>query len=266
MPKTYLIPMYAAAVCAAAAAGAQVPAQATPSPDCDWTIQATGSTIDFSGHTAHVDWGLQNSGRARFDGDGPLWPLSGPVIIKGTNELDFTITTRNTIVNDVFIPAFTNSYGGSIDQGGTASGTWHNDQGGSGTWTMTKSFQCIANKPAAAAPPPSVEAPPPPPPAPEPVEAPPTDKVVMTITKAGLFNVNVNVTSSAPIAGHCTYNANEIGGILTRDEEFDIAANGKKTLTLAAPPLGQTWHVVLSCRGDFKGQNVEFGHQEQNFP
>lgn len=139
--------------------------------------------------------------------------------------------------------------------------------GGSGIWNMTKTFQCISNKPAAAPPPSPEQAPPPPPPDVKPVEQPPTDKVRMTIAKSGLFNVKVNITSSASIPGHCTYNATEVNNLgFPANEEFDIAANGNKTLTLPAPALGQTYAVVLSCRGDFNGQDVEFGHQEQNFP
>lgn len=261
--------MFAAAVCVSGAISAQVPAQASPSPDCDWDTWATSSDMTFSGHTASIEWGLQKSGDATFDGQGlPRNHLSGPVIIKGTNEVDFSIHQQEWIINDVsHTPAFTNHYTGTINPDGSASGAWSNDQGGSGIWNMSQTFRCTPNKPAAAAPPPVEKAPPPPVEAPPPPEPPPTDKVVMTIAKSGVFNVKVNITSSAPIPGHCTYNATEINNLgFPANEEFDIAAKGNKTLTLPAPGLGQTYHVVLSCRGDFKGQDVEFGHQEQNFP
>jgi hypothetical protein len=88
--------------------------------------------------------------------------------------------------------------------------------------------------------------------------------VRMLITPA-LPNVNVHVSSTAPIAGHCTYHADEVNGLgRPIDEPFDIAKMGSKDLTFLAPLVGQRWHVVLSCRGDFNGQDVEFGHQEQD--
>ena len=91
----------------------------------------------------------------------------------------------------------------------------------------------------------------------------------MTIAKSSPLspNVTVSVTSTSPIPGHCTYDATEVNGFGPPvHQEFDIAKLGKKNLTLLAPLPGQTYHVVLSCRGDFNGQDVEFGHQEQNFP
>ncbi|QZA08449.1 hypothetical protein K3U94_03815 [Mycolicibacter heraklionensis] len=102
-----------------------------------------------------------------------------------------------------------------------------------------------------------------PPPA-KPEEKPPTNQVRMQITKQ-LGNVKVNVTNNAPIAGNCLYKANEVNGAgIPVSRAFDIAANGSTTLNFIAPLPGQTYHVVLSCHGDFKGKSVEFGHQEQD--
>jgi hypothetical protein len=39
---------------------------------------------------------------------------------------------------------------------------------------------------------------------------------------------------------------------------------GSQTLTFLAPPPLSTYHVVVSCHSTFNGQNVEFGHVEQD--
>lgn len=268
------VTMFAAA-CAATAGlySVEVPAIAqplpllplTPSTDCDWIVFSTGSDLDQgNGTVVHIEWG-RTGGTASYSSQGYDWRgnLSGPVIVKGTNELDFSVSfglvrQPNT---DTPPPAATNNYSGSIDPGGTASGTWNNNSGASGTWTMGNTFKCIGKAPAqnsgTAAGGAAEQAPPP-------AEKPPTDMVRMLITPA-LPNVNVRVTSTAGIPGRCTYHADEtnLGLAQPVDEAFDIAKMGTKNLTFPAPIIGQSWHVVLSCRGDFNGQDVEFGHQEQ---
>jgi hypothetical protein len=112
-------------------------------------------------------------------------PIKGPIIIKGTNELEFSVTATDGP------RTFTNSYGGTIDPGGTASGTWHNDKGGSGTWTTGNTFKCIGKAPvqggleaegkASVGGGPQVGGGAPPPPE----EKPPTDAIRMVITKQG---------------------------------------------------------------------------------
>jgi hypothetical protein len=258
------VTMFAVAACAAVSLGLQVPIQAhaTPSPDCDWTVFATDSDIhEGNGRDVHVTWGANSAGA-----DFPIksgivhLPIDGPIIVKGTNELEFSISG-----SDEFGP-FTSSYGGSINPNGSASGT-SGGKSQSATWTMGPTFKCIAK--AASAPPPAEQQAPPPPveQVPPPEKKPPTNAVKMTIAKSGLTNVNVNVTSTAEIPGSCTYDANEINGLgASVNQAFDLAAKGSKQLSFLAPLPGQTYHVVLSCHGDFNGQDVEFGHQEQNFP
>lgn len=271
----------AAAACAAGSLTVPVPAQAqprlplpaTPSPDCDWSVWATDSDISFSGHTAHIQWGSHDAS-ASFDGKPDLSPVSGPIIVKGTNELDFSIKKEDSSANFETLRGFTNTYSGTIDPGGAASGTWHNDQGGSGTWTMGNTFKCIGKAPAAGgvgaeakagvggteigvgAPPPAQQAPPP--------EKPPTDAIRMVIAKQG-GSVKVTVTSTANIPGRCTYDASEASGLLpTVNRTFDIDPKGTAELSFPAPLPLQSWRIVVACSGDFNGQNVEFGRQVQN--
>ena len=94
-------------------------------------------------------------------------------------------------------------------------------------------------------------------------EKPPTDAVRMVIARG--LDVTVQVSSTANIAGQCTFTAEEVNGLgfpVTRT--LDIAPRGTAELSLPAPLPGQTYHAVLSCRGDFNGQNVEFGRAEQD--
>jgi hypothetical protein len=185
--------------------------------------------------------------------------------VKGTNKVDFTINFG--FVSGAFgsdpAPALTNHYTGTIDQNGSASGTTTNNAGASNGWTIDGGFKCIGRAPAPqpqAAP----AANPEPNPEPPPVEKPPTDAVRMVIAR-GLTSVTVNISSTANIAGQCTYNATEVNGLgPSVNRTFDLAPRGNTQLSFLAPLIGQTYHVVLSCRGNFNGQDVEFGHAEQD--
>jgi hypothetical protein len=96
------------------------------------------------------------------------------------------------------------------------------------------------------------------------VQKPPTDAARMVIAR-GLTDVTVQVSSTANIAGQCTFNAEEVNGLgLPVTRTFDIAPRGSEELSLLPPLIGQTYHAVVSCRGDFNGQNVEFGRAEQD--
>jgi hypothetical protein len=102
------------------------------------------------------------------------------------------------------------------------------------------------------------EVPPPPP------EVAPTNAVTMDIKKSFL-NATVSITNTSKLAGKCSYDANDVNGILPGlHRDVNLGANGNATLTVPAPPIGSTYHVVLSCKGDFNGQQVEFGHVEQD--
>jgi hypothetical protein len=204
--------------------------------------------------------------------DGGPWggPLTGG-IVKGTNQLSFTADFRQTIHPGDGGPSttegITNRYTGTINPDGNgASGTTKNSAGVTNGWTTSAKFLCIGRAPAGSPPPldpkgpveaPAAQAPPP-------AEKPPTDQVRMLITPA-LPNIKVHISSNAAIPGHCTYRAEEVNGLAGPiDEPFDIAKMGTKDLTFLAPTPLQRWQVVLSCRGDFNGQDVEFGHQEQS--
>lgn len=284
MSAKFVLTLFAATACAAAAlavpaqATPRAPLPATPSPDCDWTRFATDSDLDQgNGSVVHIEWGMQGGSAAVGDWKGGI---EGPVIVKGTNEIDFSVPfARRTGDFGVDVEREKAVYRGSIDPNGAASGTWHNEiNGASGTWTMTKTFNCIGNKPAEAQPPGPGEKPvrcvggrmlPPgsdcgATPAPEaPEEKPPTDAIRMTITKQG-FSVKVVVTNSADIAGQCTYDASEASGIVPAvNRPFDIAPKGTTELSFPAPLPTQSWRVVVACSGDFNGKNVEFGRQVQ---
>ncbi|TDL03006.1 hypothetical protein EUA04_26660 [Mycolicibacterium obuense] len=117
------------------------------------------------------------------------------------------------------------------------------------------------NKPAEA--PPKVEAPAPvvvpEPPKPEPVA--PTDAVRLSFDRG--ITWTVNVTNSSALAGTCTYVASNpvLPGV---NKTFSIGPNGSTSFSVLAPPPLSTYHVVLSCKGDFNGKTVEFGHVEQD--
>jgi hypothetical protein len=90
----------------------------------------------------------------------------------------------------------------------------------------------------------------------------PTNAVTMNISVAGL-TANVDIASSADIPGSCTYKAT--APLLPAvNKSFDLAPNGSTSFTTLAPPLLSTYHVVLSCKGQFDGSSVEFGHVEQD--
>jgi hypothetical protein len=257
----------AATACAAGSLIAEVPAQAqplfpvpaTPTTDCDWTIFATDSDIAFSGHLAHVSWGSHDAS-ATFDNSQFRAPLSGPIIVKGTNELDFTIHMREQIQNPEYQPAFTNTYSGTIDPGGSASGMWHNDQGGSGTWTMPHTFKCIARGPAAAPPPPAgQQAPPPAEQAPPP---PVTDAITLSFTSTAT-TITATVTNSSAKPGNCHYEATAPFTLPTT-RDFKVGKNSSTQLQFNGLALHVTYHVVVNCLDSTASQQEPIGHVEQD--
>jgi hypothetical protein len=98
-------------------------------------------------------------------------------------------------------------------------------------------------------------------PVPPPPKVAPTDAVRVSFAKG--LQWTVNVTSTADIAGKCTYAAtNPV--LPGSNKNFDIGARGSASFTVLAPPPFSTYHVVVSCRGTFNGADVEFGHVEQD--
>ena len=273
--------IFAATVCAAGSLAAQVPAQAQPKVpfplapgDCDWMMISNDIVINQdNGIAVHAVWDLTDQNGTAGYNRTSSGPLRGG-IVKGTNKLDFTVdfsSTEGSFNSDdpLFTSHITNHYTGTINSDGRgASGTTVNNSGVSNGWTTAAGFTCVGRAPADSPPPLDSKVPvqvdKPPPAEPPPVEKPPTDAVRMLIARSG-FNVTVHVTSTSSIPGHCTYTADEVNGAGPQaTEEFDIAKRGSHEFTKLAPVLAQKYHVVLSCRGDFNGQNVEFGHQEQD--
>ena len=259
-----ILATFAATACAAASLTGEVPAQAqplfpvpaTPSDCDDWIIFATDSYIkQSSGHTAHVEWG--NHARAFIpvsDSNEYSGPVQGPIIIKGTNELDFSITANNNV------DTFTNSYTGTIDPNGSASGGWHNDQGGSGTWTMGNTFKCVGRAPAAApppaagqqAPPPAEQAPPPP----------VTDAITLSFTSTAT-TITATVTNSSAKPGNCHYEATApLIPKTTRD--FKVGKNSSTQLQFNGLAIGASYHVVVNCVDATASQQEPIGHVEQD--
>ncbi|WP_255507316.1 hypothetical protein [Mycolicibacterium sp. 018/SC-01/001] len=123
-------------------------------------------------------------------------------------------------------------------------------------------------EPAAVAPPPPPRPEPAPAPAPAPpapVETAPTNAVTLNIVREGL-RAKVTVGNTSNLQAQCTYNAREVNGLgLPISRDFGVNPKGTTPLEFAAPLIGQTYTVVVSCRADFKGQNVEIGRVQQDF-
>ncbi|MDG4663306.1 hypothetical protein [Mycobacterium sp. 236(2023)] len=105
-------------------------------------------------------------------------------------------------------------------------------------------------------------APPPPPP---PVEKAPTNAVTLNIVREGL-RAKVTVGNTSNLQAQCTYNAREVNGLgLPASRDFQVNPKGTTPLEFAAPLPGQTYTVVVTCRADFNGKNVEIGRVQQDF-
>jgi hypothetical protein len=95
----------------------------------------------------------------------------------------------------------------------------------------------------------------------------PTDAVTMAAKPAGIGKINVTFTNSANIAGTCDYTAtpasNPLGVLPTINKSVAIKAKGTAALNGEnAPPPLTSYHLSVTCTGDYNGQNVTFGHAE----
>jgi hypothetical protein len=95
----------------------------------------------------------------------------------------------------------------------------------------------------------------------------PTDAVTMATKAAGIGKINVTFTNSANIAGTCDYTAtpasNPLGVLPTINKSVAIKAKGTAALNGEnAPPPLTSYHLSVTCTGDYNGQNVTFGHAE----
>lgn len=102
-------------------------------------------------------------------------------------------------------------------------------------------------------------------PEPAPVEPTQHDAILMTVEVSGLDAV-VSVSNTSDVDGACTYDAVPVGPSLLPDVHHDFTVDGKtkKTLTFVAPPPLSTYHVEVSCTGEFNGETIELGHAEQS--
>jgi hypothetical protein len=279
MSTKAVLTTFTAVACVATAGlyGVEVPAIAqpvpqlplTPSNDCDWIVFSTGSDLDQgNGTVVHIEWG-RTGGTASYSSQGYDWRgnLSGPVIVKGTNELDFSVSFGlvRQPSPDTPPPAATNNYSGSIDPGGTASGTWNNNSGASGTWTMGNTFKCIGKAPAqnsgtatggGGTPPPAEQAPPPEP------EKPVTDAISATFSStATTFTANVTNSSAKP--ANCHYEATA-PLIPTTVRDFKVGKNSSTQIQINGLATGTTYHVVIDCNDASRTQQEPLGHVEQD--
>lgn len=92
----------------------------------------------------------------------------------------------------------------------------------------------------------------------------PKDAIRVTFTRAIASQWTVNVTNSADLGGNCTYNATSNNGTPGTSNNFTIGPKGTANFKVPPPAPFTTYHVVTSCTGDFGGQPVEFGHDEQD--
>lgn len=94
---------------------------------------------------------------------------------------------------------------------------------------------------------------------------PPVDQVRMKITTT-LGSATADLTNLSYMAGNCSFDATNTNGVLPPvHRDVAIGPNGTATIAgLLAPPPLTTFHVVLSCKGDFWGRQIEFGHVEQD--
>jgi hypothetical protein len=245
------------------------------SADFDWDDNM-GTTFSTKDPNARLDV----PGTRGFHGNA----LGG---LQGT-KFDFTVHWVSDTSYEDGQKRITSHFTGTIVDSSTARGTAVDDKGASVNWSSTEPFICT-DAPAEQAQPAAPAGPtkctglgiaPPgktcadlaaeqaksaPEANPAPAEPAPTNAVTMTFKRAGLTNVTATFSNTSKVSGQCHYDAQDVNGILPgKTDDFPIGANGNVTRTYLAPPLLSTYHAVVSCTGDFNGQNIEFGHAEQD--
>ena len=103
------------------------------------------------------------------------------------------------------------------------------------------------------------------PPKPPPAEMAPTNAVTLNIVREGL-RAKVTVGNTSNLQAQCTYNATEVKGLgIPVNRDFTVNPKSTTPLEFAAPLIGQTYTVVVACRANFNGQDVEIGRVQQDF-
>ncbi len=95
---------------------------------------------------------------------------------------------------------------------------------------------------------------------------PPQDSVTLNFARAGA-GLNATFKNNSKVAGQCEYNAAAAGGTAVggKTDAFPIGANASVTRKYIPGPLPlSTYHITVSCTGDFNGQNVKFGSIDRN--
>ncbi|CAN3126752.1 hypothetical protein ACNUDN_02560 [Mycobacterium sp. smrl_JER01] len=105
---------------------------------------------------------------------------------------------------------------------------------------------------------------PPKPPAP-PVEQAPTNAVTLDIRREGL-RTKVTVGNTSNLRAQCTYNATEVNRLgIPVNRDFEVNPKSTTPLEFPAPLIGQTYTVVVTCRANFNGKDIEIGRVQQDF-
>jgi hypothetical protein len=160
-------------------------------------------------------------------------------IVEG-RKLYFTVNFDEGPLSDVEW-----NFSGEVNDDGRASG---NMDGGVG-WHTNDTLSCFT----APAPMPKLGPPP----------TPPTDTVSVSWGDY-VFGVGlpVQVINTSSTLGRCTYDATAPNSLLAPyHRDFVVSpVSVPAKWTIPGVPTGTQWHVVVSCRGDFNGQNVEIGH------
>ncbi len=187
-------------------------------------------------------------------------PVTGRVPVKGTNELDFSVPFHliQASFDSPHAAPPTNTYSGSIDSGGTASGVWSNNSGASGTWSMGPTFKCITHAPAAEPAPPQQQAPQAPQEPAEPALV--TNAIQLSFGPPKLGSITATVSNSSDLTAQCTYTATPFD---TR-RDFTVGPKTNTSLKFDGFNTGTSYHVVVSCHDASGKQAQEIGHAETN--
>jgi hypothetical protein len=275
------------------------PVRATAAPCSSWHSNSDLPVLNLSnGHTVTLNLNIEGTQFSNANPDAILQAPNGKrydgnaqgLVAGGNGRIDFTVIWKPQVVGfDDPSPAeqtITSRFTGEIAGDGTARGTADDNKNGHVDWaTAPGAYSCAdaAPKPAdpkpadpPAANPPAGEANPPlncDDPAvfdaneffcgmaKNLVEG-PTDAVTMNIN-VGVGTADVDIASTASIPGTCKYDAT--APLLPAvHKTIDLAANGSTSFSTLSPPPFSTYHVVLSCKGQFNGKTVEFGHVEQD--
>ena len=265
--------------------------RATAAPCSSWRSNSQNVVFNLSnGQTAILE--LNANGNAFSDNypdaklqvpNKPSWDGNAQgLVAAGKGVIDFTVIWKEQALpfGSGNAAQITSRFTGDIASDGTAKGTAVDNKNFHVDWTAPRAFSCADAAP-------KQDDPPAPDPKPQVVNcddpaqfeanglicktAPyvlfgPKDVVTMNID-VGLGSADVNIANTnADISGSCQYDATNAANpsLFPVHKTFALAANGSTNFTTPSPPPFTTYHVVLSCKGQWNGKTVEFGHVEQD--